>query len=160
MKIQYKNTLWDLFFFQILHQFLSPVFQGVTLLFAVWIFIDSLTRLSASLLVSTIIGVLAYLAIWVFQAFFLITFYVATKKKTILTAHTIYFDTDGLHEETEFNHTVHYWNGGIVKVLRRPGFIAVYVTSLSAHVIPARSFVNREEADHFLDAIHEKLNAA
>jgi hypothetical protein len=156
MKIEYKNTFWDLFLFYILHQFLTPVFQVFTLLPAVWIFFDS-RSLGVSLPLRAIIGVLAYIALWAFQAFFLIVFLVATKKKTILTSHTIYLDTDGLHEKTAFNHTVHFWSGGIVKALRQPGFIAVYVTTLSAHIIPVRAFRTREEADQFLNAVREKL---
>ena len=155
--IEYKNTFWDYLLFHSIQQFFSPVLQGLFIVLASWTFMDVLTLDESSVVLPLILGLFVYAALWILNVLFLAVYLLTTKRKTILTAHTISLGEDGLHEETPFNRTVHFWNGGIVKVVRWPNVIGVFVTALSAHIIPVRAFRTDAEANEFVSAIRERM---
>lgn len=43
----------------------------------------------------------------------------------------------------------HYWPG-IARVVRRPGFAAVYISAVAAHIIPRRAFASDQQVDQFV----------
>src|SRR6185436_19484101 len=104
--IEYKNTFWDYLLFHSIQQFFSPVLQGLFIVLASWTFMDVLTLDESSFVVPIIIGLFVYVGCWILNVLFLTVYLLTTKRKTILTAHTISLGEDGLHEETPFNRTV------------------------------------------------------
>jgi hypothetical protein len=159
MRIEYKNTFRDLFRYQISHQFLHPVYQGLFLLCTGFIFFDQY-RLRNDLWQGFVLAVAFYLAMWALQIIFVLILLLLTKRRMLTTRHTIWLDAEGLHEETAFNRTVHFWNGGIHKIRRRGGCIAIYVTPMSAHIVPMRAFPTRLEAEQFESNVRAQSHAA
>ncbi len=94
---------------------------------------------------------------WVFQLVFNIFYLYSKKEKAILTEHIIEIQDDSLYEETKYNRSYFYWNG-IDRIVRRPGFVAVYVTKHMAHIIPVRAFKSEKEKSDFFNRVREKLS--
>jgi hypothetical protein len=86
-------------------------------------------------------------------------FYLYSKKdKAILTKHIVEIQDDALYEETKYNRSYFYWNG-VNKIVRRAGYIAVYVTKHMAHIIPASAFNSRNQRKEFFDLVNSKIGA-
>ena len=159
MRVEYKNTFLEFFRYQLSQQFRSWVLQVLVLLCSGYIAVDQ-NGYSKMLAPSIVVGIIVYAALWLFQILFLLVYLLTTKRKTLVTHHILTIDQEGLHEESAFNRTVHFWNGGIVKVRRRAGCIAIYVTALSAHLVPVRAFPSAEEARRFEHEVKVRSNAA
>lgn len=157
MKIEYENNFSDVFLFNAIHQFLSPVLQGFYLLFAGFIFVSELSE--SSPLVAILAACVAYMGMWLIQLVFNVFYLYSRKNRSILTTHVIGIQEDGLLEETKYNRSIFFWNG-IVKVVRRPGFVAIYVTPHMAHIIPMRAFSSQAHGHDFMQAINRKLHSA
>ena len=63
------------------------------------------------------------------------------------------------YDETRFNRSFHYWPG-IAKVVKRPGFAAVYTNALAAHIIPRRAFAGDEQLNTFVTLVRERIRAS
>jgi len=159
VRVEYKNTFLDLFRYQIAHQLRMPVMQAFLLLFAAYVAFDQYGY-SKDILASVFVAIIWYIAIWLLQIFFVLLVLVFTKRHTLTTWHAISIEDDGLHEESAFNRTVHFWHGGIVKIRRRAGCIAIYVTPFSAHIVPLRAFRDAKAADEFQREVQARRNAA
>lgn len=132
MRIEYKNKFSDMILFQAVHQFLSPAIQGVFLTIIAVFFYEDLSESSVGIAGTT--AFLWYLSAWVVQFTFNVLFLLSKKNTGILTTHVVEVLSDGFLEETKFNKSLFYWPG-VIKVVSRPGFVAVYVSQHAAHVI-------------------------
>lgn len=157
MRIEYELKFRDYLAFNALHQLLSVPVQLLYGGFAAFIFYTSLS--DESLCVSAIMGVLAYIAMWAVQLLFNIVYLYFGKNRSLLTRHVVEIQDEAFYDETQFNRSYHYWPG-IAKVVRRLGFIAVYINAHAAHIIPSRAFSSHEQRQLFLSSLREKLSAA
>ncbi len=158
MRIQYENKFRDLLLFHIIHQFLSPVVQTVVLLVVIFnIFLDTV-YLGRGFASAVLVGGILYFGLWTCQFCFNAVYLYSRKNKAVLTNHIVEIQDDAFYEETKYNRSYSYWNG-IVKIVRRPGFAAVYVTPHMAHIIPKRAFESEQQLALFVDTCNEKLIA-
>jgi hypothetical protein len=95
--------------------------------------------------------------LWTVQLSFNVIFLYSSRNRSILTQHEITIEDGALLDETLFNRSQHYWPG-IFKVVRRPGFVAVYLNAHAAHIIPSRAFESEEHRERFVSAIKLKLD--
>jgi hypothetical protein len=154
MRVTYKNTFTDVMRFQVAHQFFSFAYQAIIVALCVFVYYaESETRSPAeSLYIALGWYVLAWLAQLLLTAFIL-----GTKRgPTDKAEHIIEIQSDALLEETTFNRSLHFWNSSI-KVVRRGGLSAIYVTPQTAHVVPNRAFSSRKHRDEFLSLLQQKL---
>ncbi len=158
MRVEYKNTFLDLFRYQISHQFRMPILQAVVLFFSGLFFFQAYP--ASTLGVAATEVAIFFVAIWLFQILFMLVLLLVTKRKTLITWHVITLTDEGLQEESAFSRTVAFWKGGIVKVRRRAGCIAIYVTPLSAHLVPVRAFPTAEDAERFHREVEARSRAA
>ncbi|MBV7460447.1 MULTISPECIES: YcxB family protein [unclassified Acidovorax] len=159
MRIQFKTTYWDVLWFSITHAFRSPWYQLTHGLFAAWIIWTFMTDSKADFMTAFLIALFWWVAIWL-SVFFVLAFAAAGKRnKTMFVEHTIEISDEGLLEETKFNKSIFYWPG-IVKLLQRPGFIAVYISGHQAHVIPKRFFASKAEMDEFRRLLEHHVQTA
>jgi hypothetical protein len=158
MRIEYTNTFRDLFGYQISHQFRMPIVQVFFLFFAALTFFQWYQHVD--FWVSAIGAALTYLGLWCIQAIFMLLLLIFTKRKTLTTFHVVTLMDEGFQEESPFNRTVAFWKGGILKVRRRAGCIAVYLTPLSAYLIPIRAFASKAEATQFQNELEARIRAA
>jgi hypothetical protein len=155
MRIEYELKLRDYLLFNAVHQFLSVPTQLVFGLFAAFIFY--LTQTAESQMASAILALGSYVVMWIGQFLFNIVFLSVGKNRSLLTRHVVEIKDDALYEETKFNSSCHYWKG-LVKVVNRPGFVAVYISAHAAHIIPHRAFSSVGHRKDFVAALNEKLS--
>lgn len=156
MRIEYENKFMDILIFNSFHQILSPVLQIFFLIAVTFIMFIDLRYPDSSLREAIILGLKVYVIMWVVQLLFNVIYLYSKKDKAILTKHVLEIQDESLYEETKYNRSFFYWNG-IVKIIRRPGFLAIYVTKHMAHVIPARAFISAEQRNDFYQTISAKL---
>ncbi|HJY76205.1 MAG TPA: YcxB family protein [Burkholderiales bacterium] len=157
MRIEYENKFSDIVLFNVMHQFLSIRVQVFYLLLIAFIFWSETLSHSVSESVTT--AFFWYVAVWIFQAVFTTVYLVSRKNRSVLTRHTVELQEDAFFEETKFNKSFFYWPG-VVKAVPRPGFVAVYVTPHSAHIIPNRSFSSKSHRRDFIALVKSKIRAA
>jgi hypothetical protein len=160
MRIEYENKFSDLLCFQLIHQFLSPIIQGLFLVSIVFIFWSELHFYShGKILVAGLTAFLWYIGLWLFQVLYISIYYLFSKKNTsFLTKHIVETQNDAFYEETKYNKTFSYWSG-ITSVVLRPGFVAVYISPHLAHIIPNRAFTSDSQRTEFLALVKEKIHA-
>ena len=156
MRLEYENKFSDLLLFNAVHQFLSPALQGVSVIFFAFIFWSELTDTSISSAAMT--AFCWYIGFWVFQFAFNAIYLFSRKNHSVLTAHVVEVTDDAFLEQTQFNKSFFYWHG-VVKVVSRPGFVAVYVTPHIAHIVPNRAFASNGQRASFLALVTEKIRA-
>src|SRR6218665_1643014 len=154
MRIQYKLKFRDVVVFQAVHQFLSPAVQLLYLLLAIWVFNAEFTS-DESMVVAIVVAFITYLCVWVFQFAFNAIYLLSKKNGNVLTRHSIELKAEGVSEETRYTLTFVQWPG-IGKVVSRQGFVAVYISSQQAHVIPNRAFESTAQRLAFITAIRQK----
>ncbi len=154
MQLKYENTFLDIFLFTAIHQLLSPAVQGLYVTVAAFIFWNELQE---GIAFATVFALAFYLIMWVAQIAFNAVYLFSRKNHSVLTTHIVEITDDGFTEQTAFNKSIFYWHG-IVKVLSRPGFIAVYVAPHLAHMIPSRAFESRTQRVDFLSALKQKVS--
>jgi hypothetical protein len=94
------------------------------------------------------VGACAYLACWAVQFVFNAFYLYSRHNDRLLGPHTISISTEGFGVESVFGRSLYYWHG-IVKVVERVGYLAVYVTPHSAYIVPTRAFAKVSERDSF-----------
>jgi len=154
MRIEYKNKFTDIFLFNAIHQFLSPVIQGLFIILCAFIFLSEINE--NTIFIASTNTLLWYIFFWIFQFAFLAIYLFSRKDKNVLTDHVIEVKEDSFFEETKYNKSFFFWSG-VVKVVSRPGFVAVYVSSNMAHVIPNRAFSSKEKRAEFINLVREKI---
>jgi predicted RND superfamily exporter protein len=158
MRIEYENTFLDVALFNAAHQLRSPLLQATFLLFTL-LFVCSFQP-PFDIGASVFIGVIFYLAMWLFQLLFACLYLYSRKNHTVLTQHVIELQDKALMEETRFNTSYFYWSGGIHKIVLRANRVAVYISPFMAHIIPPRAFSSREQRAEFIKTVQAKINAS
>lgn len=157
MRIEYKFTFGDSVLFQASHQFLSPQVQFIYgAMFAVIYFAEARGTSNFQALAT---AAAIWVVMWLLQFLANVVILVSRKNHSVLTTHSIEVQESGLLEETRFNRSLFYWPG-LVKVVSRPGYIAIYVSSQLAHVIPKRAFSSKSEAEKFKAMVLERMQSA
>lgn len=109
-----------------------------------------------TLLVRALSAVIVYFITWIGQLLFNVIYLFSSRKGTLFARRIIELQDDALLQETRFNKSYHYWPG-ILKVVKRPGYVAVYVNTHAAYVIPGRAFVDVEQRAEFVDTLRNKI---
>jgi hypothetical protein len=157
MRIEYENKFSDILLFNAVHQFLSPALQGIYLVFFAFVFwVESG---DSSLFAAATAAFCWYAGLWLFQFLFNAVYLYSRKNQSVLTTHVVEIMDDAFFEQTKFNKSFFYWPG-VLKAVSRPGFIAVYVTPLLAHIVPSRAFSSPEQKAEFLALVRQKISAA
>ena len=156
MRIEYENKFSDILLFNAVHQFLSPVLQGLYIIFFAFIFWAESNGSSIATAATT--AFFWYLGMWIFQFLFNAIYLFSRKNGSVLTTHVIEVLDDSFLEETKFNKSFFYWPG-VIKAVSRPGFVAVYVTPHLAHIVPNRAFSSSDQRASFLALVKEKIRA-
>ena len=73
---------------------------------------------------------------------------ISKANRTFLCEHTISVNEQGLTEETKYGNSETYWNA-ISSIVKTKTHLLLYVTQLSAHIIPLRAFDSVEDANEF-----------
>lgn len=157
MRLQYRLRFGDYLLFNAAHQLMSLPLQATYLVFA-WLIYVAFAEESGTL-GGFIAAVVAYFIMWVFQLAFNVIYLYSSKNRSLLTEHIVEVQEEAFYEETQFNKSFHYWDG-IAKVIRRPGFAAVYINALAAHIIPRRAFSSEEEMARFVAMARERVRAS
>lgn len=154
MRVEYENKFIDILAFNAAHQFMSPVLQGLFLLFAGLIFLGELSEVGV--IESSIIAVIWYFILWLAQFVFNTIYLYSRNNHSVLTRHIVEIQNDAFYEETKYNKSHFYWPG-VIKVVKRLGLVAVYVTPQLAHIIPRRAFSSLAQRKEFIQQVKSKL---
>jgi hypothetical protein len=157
MRLKYRLNFGDYLLFQAAHQLCSVPLQAMYLLIA-WSFFQLSTEQIGTL--GGVIGAsIAYLFMWLLQLSFNVIYLYSRNNASLLTEHVVEVQDDAFYEETRFNRSSHYWPG-IVRIVKRPGFLAVYLSAQLAHVIPSRAFSDDEQRNKFYAMVKERIRAS
>ena len=157
MRVEYKNTFFDIFLFQAVHQFLSPALQALSgVLWALIFWTESLDGPAA---LAAAVALVFWVAMWLAQFLFNAIYLASKSNRTFLTTHIVEVQDEGLYEETEFNKSLFFWPG-IIKAVSRPGFLAIYISGQQAHVVPKRAFASKSEMESFFQRVVSKIAQA
>lgn len=158
MQIRFKLRFLDLVKFQTLHQFLSPKVQSFFLLAA--IFLSHFTYTETGSRARWLSDMLViYSAMWLAQLLFVTVYLFSRGHDNVLTDHLLELRPEGVYEETALTQTLVRWPG-VHKVLSHPGFVAIYISSLQAHVAPDRAFESRQQRAAFLAQARQSARQA
>jgi len=157
MRIEYRLGVWDIVRFNLIQQFLSPLSGGLFLALAFFIFLTELNS-GDSVSGAALTALMWFIALWIFQALLMIAFFSTRSADSLLTVHALEIREGGLFESTRFNESLFFWPS-IIKVVRRPGHVAVFVSARQAHVIPTRAFESSEQQSQFVALIKERMGA-
>jgi hypothetical protein len=154
MRIPYDFGYLDYLWFNLMQQFLSPILQGAVLLFVGYVFVSELrdNPLGTSLLMA----LFWYAMIWAGQAVILVAFLFTRRRDSVLTDHVVEIRDDAFYESTRFNESRFLWSG-ILRLVERPGYVAVYVSQHAAHVVPTRAFQSKQQRAQFISLVREKM---
>lgn len=156
MRIQYETKFRDIFLFSTIHQYFSVVIQSSILFGCVLMFFSELNRSGVGFALA--IAIFTYLFLWLLQILFGALYLYSRSNVTVLTTHTIEIQEDAFFEETKYNRSYFFWHG-VLKIVRRPGFVAVYVAPHMAHVIPTRAFESKSQLNEFLRLVDFKIKS-
>ncbi len=144
-RVDYRLGRRDYFLWNVFHQLTMPSLQLVALAVAVF-FAGQFTNPSA---LRIFIFVLVYAFIFAAQFAFSAIVIALGRNRTLLTDYRTELRDEGILFETEWATSLHYWRG-VPRIVQRPGFVAVYVNSHAAHIIPNRAFPSSTHRDQFL----------
>ncbi|ATQ74271.1 hypothetical protein CR152_06955 [Massilia violaceinigra] len=154
MRIEFDLKFRDYLLFNAIHQLMSIPVQIFYICGAALIFF--MPSDGDTLPVRTLSSVIVYFAMWMVQLLFNVIYLFSSRNGTLFTRRTIEIQDDAFFEETRFNKSYHYWPG-ILKVVKRLGYVAVYVNAHAAHIIPARAFLNVDQRAQFVATVRNKL---
>ncbi len=95
---------------------------------------------------------------WGAQALILALYLFSRRADSALTEHVLEIRDDALYESTKFNESRFFWPG-VLKVVSRPGYVAVFIAQHAAHVIPNRAFGSKDQRNEFIATLKSKTNA-
>jgi len=103
-------------------------------------------------------GFLIYAMVWAFLCLYVFfsTLLRSKRDATLLARHVLEAREDGLFEETKFNKSQYDWSG-VTKVVSPLHFVAVYVDSQSAYVIPNRAFTSESQRKDFIAFVEGRM---
>ena len=155
MKLEYQIKYRDILIFNLMHQFFSLPIQvfygGLTAL----VFLQYLP--TEDFATGFTEAILMYLLIWLSQFLFIVIYLLFGKNKGLYTRHILTVSDNDFCVETIFAKSHYYWNG-LEKVIKRPSFVAIYVNSNAAHILPNRVFSSKIERQQFLALLDKKLH--
>lgn len=153
MRVEFESTYGDILIFSVLHNFLSARVQRwaavMTVLTAALMFAfhpDLVPVLQAA--------ALAYAVFWVGNILFILISLRMIDPEKSLGFKIIELQEAALFEESAYNQSYHYWPN-IVKIVRWPRSITVYIGEHVAHVIPTRAFSTKLARKDFWRALHD-----
>jgi len=154
MCIPYDFGYLDYLCFTLMQQFLSPILQGAVFLVVGYAFVSDLrdNPLGTSLLMA----LFWYAMMWAAQAIILAAFLFTRRRDSALTDHVVEIRDDAFYESTRFNESRFLWSG-ILRLVERPGYVAVYVSQHAAHVVPTRAFQSKQQRAQFISLVREKM---
>jgi hypothetical protein len=160
MKITYKNTYLDALWFNCVHQFMSFRFQALFVALLTFVFLVEMGSKSQPGFSAALLTTLQwYVVLWIVQVLATALMLYSRKNHGFITQHTLEITDAALVETTLYNRTEAYWFG-LNEIVRRPGFMAIYVTKAMAHIVPSRAFSSVEERERFFDLVSEKIRVA
>jgi hypothetical protein len=154
MRLEYRIRYLDRLVYNYCHQFLSPVANGFFVIAAILIFANELK--DRSFVVSAIVALVFFVAMWFVQLLFLAILLLTRRSDSVLTDHVLELQDDGLYDTTQFHQSRVFWKG-IQRVVSRPGLVAIYIAQHSAMLIPNRAFASANARNQFLETLKERL---
>jgi hypothetical protein len=155
MRVEYEVGYRDRFVFNLTHQFMTPSICGAFLILPLLMF---LIELRTRPVIPSLVGAsILFLVMWIAQAIFLAIVLITRRSDSVLTQHVLEADENALRDSTKFNESRYFWPG-ILKVVARPGFVAIYIAQHSALIIPSRAFPSRQERMQFVELIRESMH--
>ena len=158
-KITYRNSLKDLIWFNF-HSYKYFPLNLILILPGVFIiFINLIIRkeLSWSMIILDIIGtyliLIPIVSLLLVVLIFLI--YKSGKEKSVICEHELSFSDDSFIEATEYNENKYKWNS-VVKFRETKKYLLIYVSGISAHIIP-KSFLSNEETNKIVEFVSNKI---
>ena len=148
MRIQFDLKFRDVVLFQSVHQFLSLTMQGLCLL-VVWMICHFETADGRPADLVATMALIAYMFMWLLQITINAVSLVSRRNRNLLTRHTIELKAEEMTADTALIKSQMQWPA-LEKVVSRPGFLAVYVSSQRAYVIPNRAFSSPAQRAEFL----------
>ncbi|HSY49036.1 MAG TPA: YcxB family protein [Thermoanaerobaculia bacterium] len=149
MTIEYTNTLNDLVRFNLYHA--SRRVLNWVIIVGAALFLSRTSpsdqpggRVAAFLIFAICMSLVLFGA----TALISCVSYMPSKNRGILGKHRLTLTAETLAEETPVSEGTWSWVG-IQKVSRNSAYVFIYVQQNMAHIVPARSFPNRAEADRF-----------
>jgi hypothetical protein len=139
-RIEYRPTLWDRMVFTLVHQFRTPVINGMFILFALLIFNGG--RHKYSVAVNLITAVLMYVMMWLVQVVFLATYFFSRRRDAVATEHVMEIQRDALFNATKYSETRIFWPS-VRNVILRPGCVVIFIAHGTACWVPNRAFTSR-----------------
>ncbi|RLE23972.1 MAG: hypothetical protein DRJ65_10765 [Acidobacteria bacterium] len=166
MEVEYRNTLADVFRFnmyvlprqralQILGAAIS-LFLGHTIWSTVRHTDESLAMKIAVLIVllSIILGIIG-----VITFAFTILSVVLNRSRHIIGGHRLVLHEEGIVETTSLGHHETKWQG-VYRVVRKKKMLMLFITPISAHLVPTTAFESPAELDRFTDYATQKASDA
>jgi YcxB-like protein len=153
MTVSYKNTFKDLAWF-LLHCSLRLRHLIIMFIAPVLLTLHVMHKLPEESPVYISVMLFLTFTSFLFVIVFVLSFCVnlllmiSKSNKTFLCEHTFTADEEKLTEETEFNHSEHYWKG-ITKITKTRNYIYLFISRNMAHVIPVKAFKEAGEAEEF-----------
>ncbi|HEG42840.1 MAG TPA: YcxB family protein [Phycisphaerales bacterium] len=151
-KITYKISFKDLASFMWSHDLRSPglilIVSCASFLIAFGILVTTTEPIPFFLLSFVVVSGAVFIVTFLLAYLLAILCMVSKANRTFLCEHSISINEHGLTEETKYGNSETYWNA-ISNIVKTKTHILLYVTQLSAHIIPLRAFDNPEEANEF-----------
>ena len=164
MSITYSNTRWDSVRWY-LHLGIRHWFNwclticmsvNVTWIGAKWLPEGSSAFAKAFSLATLFL--IFFVGLWVLVLALGALITLVSRNPGFFTQHSLTISPEGFVEETSINRTEHKWDG-VLKVVRQPNYLLIYIASNQAHVIPRRAFQTQTEWESFCSSC-EKFVAA
>jgi YcxB-like protein len=157
LRIEYRPTYKDKVCFTLIHQFLAPATNGFFVLFAALVFVMEHRRQTATISLRT--AIIVYVLMWLAQILYVSVLSLTRRRDPLLSEHVMTLQDDGVLDATEFGKWHIFWRG-IQKVALRPGFVAIYIGSGLAFLIPKRAFASHEVETTFITIVKARVNQA
>jgi len=157
LQVEFELKFRDLLLFNVVHQLMSPLVQAVMLLFAAAAFARA--HDGHGLAVPLMTAASFYGFGWVVQIGFVVLALALGRNRTLLTHHVVGVNVDALRTRSRYVESTYYWPA-VVKLARRPGFVAIYMTRNGAQVIPNRAFRTEQRRREFLELVKAGIREA
>ena len=156
-EIEFDLRYRDLLLFNWLHQLTSPgmhlMFAGLAMMF----FWTDIGRVEVAGWLGPML--FAFVVFWALQLGAVALLLVTRRNRTLLTRHVVRLGPDALRQRSRYVETTWFWPG-VRRVVKRPGFVAVYQSQTGAQIVPNRAFGGRVQRDEFLRYARERVAAA
>jgi hypothetical protein len=156
MRIQYSLKFRDYFSFNLAHQFMLFTNQVCFVALATLIAVEE--AMGHDFQRGVLAWIIAYVGLWALQIIYNFVVLNSKRNRALLTDHVVEALDDTFSDTTSFC-VSHYKWPGVVSVVSRPGFVAVYTAAHAACIIPNRAFANEQQRRSFLAHVRAKTAA-